>query len=92
MAKNLYKDTLDKELTSFFVLDYIGNSLCALSQAYEEAYGKAEFVFSGGVMSNSIIKHKLSSNFNAYFAEPALSADNAVGIAYLARRAYLNNN
>ena len=38
-------------------------------------------------MSNSIIKEKLSERFDAAFAVPAMSADNAVGIAYLTLRA-----
>jgi tRNA A37 threonylcarbamoyltransferase TsaD len=43
------------------------------------------FVFAGGVMCNSIIKNKLRSKFDAHFAEPLMSADNAVGIAELTR-------
>ena len=45
-------------------------------------------VFAGGVMSNGIIKKMLAEGREAYFAEPAMSADNAVGIAALALRAY----
>lgn len=92
MAKKLYDETSDKSLTSAFVLDYVGNSLSKISEAYEEQFGKNEFVFSGGVMSNSIIKAKIKERFKASFAEPMLSADNAVGIAYLAFRAYSNKN
>ncbi len=91
MAKKLYDDTASKELTSAFVLDYVGNSLLALCEAYEERFGRSELVFSGGVMSNSIIKEKLAKSFTSSFAEPALSADNAVGIAYLTLRAYNKN-
>ena len=91
VAKKLYGDTSSKELTSAFVLEYVGNSLYALCEAYEEKFGRSEFVFSGGVMSNSIIKDKLKKSFVSSFAEPALSADNAVGIAYLALRAYNKN-
>jgi hypothetical protein len=40
-------------------------------------------------MSNSILRKKLESKFESYFAEPLLSADNAVGIAKLTRRAYI---
>ena len=61
MAEKLYKDTNDKNLTAAFVLDYIGNSLLELTKSYETLYGKGEFLFSGGVMSNSIIKSKISS-------------------------------
>ena len=40
-------------------------------------------------MSNSIIKDRLAQNFDAVFSEPALSSDNAVGIAALTRQAYI---
>ena len=83
MALKLYTESGDKKLVSAFVLDYIGEALSLLAQKYEEEFGKSEFVFAGGVMSNSIIKNKLKSRFSASFAEPALSADNAVGIAAL---------
>ena len=92
ISDKLYRDTLDKSLVSAFVLEYLGNALCALCEAYEERHGKSEFLFSGGVMSNSIIKAKLKARFEASFAEPALSADNAVGIAYLAMRTHNKNN
>jgi N6-L-threonylcarbamoyladenine synthase len=70
------------------VLDYVGKSLAALASAYEERFGETEFIFAGGVMSNSIIKGMLKKNFNASFAEPSLSSDNAVGIAALTVREY----
>lgn len=88
IAKRLYSDTADKALVSAFVLDHIGDALKLLSEKYEERYGKSEFLYAGGVMSNSIIKEKLNSAFSASFAEPALSADNGVGIAYLAYLAH----
>ncbi len=87
MATKLYDETKDKALTSAFVLDYIEKAIILMSESYEEQYGKASFVYAGGVMSNSIIKKSLSDKFSAYFAEPAMSSDNAVGIAELARRA-----
>lgn len=83
MAEKTYRETGDKRLVSAFVLDYVGEALSLLAEKYEERYGKSEFVFAGGVMSNSIIKNKLKSRFSASFAEPSLSCDNAVGIAAL---------
>ena len=88
MAKKLYDETADSALTSAFVLDYILRSLSAVVEEYESLHGHKSFVFAGGVMCNSIIKRGLSSRFDAYFAEPAMSADNAVGIAALALRRY----
>ena len=88
MAVKLYEDTRDKSLTSAFVLNYIGRGLVLLADLYEEAFGETEFVFAGGVMCNSIIKNMISSRFDASFAEPSMSADNAVGIAALTVREY----
>jgi N6-L-threonylcarbamoyladenine synthase len=92
MAKELYDKTGDKSLTGAFVFDFLGRTLIALSEAYEERFGKSNFVYAGGVMCNSIIKKMLSERFTAYFAEPRLSSDNAVGVAALALRAYKREN
>lgn len=89
MAKDLYEKTGDKALTAAFVLDYVGRALCALAESYEQKYGKTDFIFAGGVMSNSIIKGMISKHFGASFAEPRLSSDNAVGIAALTLREIL---
>ena len=59
-----------------------------MMDAYEDIHGKSTFVLAGGVMCNSIIKEMLAAGHNVAFAEPAMSADNAVGIAALAVRAY----
>ena len=86
LALKLYRETEDARLTSAFVLDYIGNSLIMLAEDFENKYGKTKFVFAGGVMCNSIIKKMISERFDAKFAEPQMSCDNAVGIAALASR------
>jgi N6-L-threonylcarbamoyladenine synthase len=87
LAIELYSKTEDKELVAAFVFEYIGNAISAMCEEYTETYGDAEFVFAGGVMSNTIIRRKLEERFKACFAEPEFSTDNAVGIAELARRA-----
>ena len=92
MAKRIFDETSDKSLTSAFLLDYIARAIESVCDAYIEKYGNTPFVFAGGVMCNSIIKSRLSKKFNAFFAEPAMSADNAVGIAALALRRYLTTN
>ncbi len=90
MAKRLYLDTNDKCLVAAFVLDYISRAICAMVDSYIETFGKTEIVFAGGVMSNSIIRRELSSRYQSHFAEPDLSRDNAVGIAYLAYKKHTN--
>ena len=88
LALKLYIETNDKQLVSAFVLDYIYSGISALADAYIKKYGEGRLIFSGGVMSNSIIKARLMQKYDSAFAEPALSADNAVGIAFLTSLKY----
>ena len=90
IAIKLYDDTTDKSLVSAFVFEYVSNALVGVCDHFEKENGKTTFVFAGGVMSNSIIKAKLLERYDAVFAEPSLSADNAVGIAALTLKAYTN--
>jgi N6-L-threonylcarbamoyladenine synthase len=92
LAIKLYEESGDKCLVSAFVLNYIGRAIELTCDSFIEEYGDTPFVFAGGVMCNSIIKKRLNGRFDAAFAEPAMSADNAVGVAELARRAHLANN
>lgn len=85
MAKKIYDESADKSKTAAFVFEYIGNSIKQMCMNLIDEYGQMPFVFAGGVMCNSIIKDKLSKSFDAYFADPSMSADNAVGIAELTR-------
>lgn len=89
LAGKLYSETNDPSLTAAFVFEYIGEALSAMSEGYISRYGKTPILYAGGVLRNSIIRSKLSERFDAYFAEPDMSSDNAVGIANLARTAYL---
>ena len=88
MAIKLYNDTGDKSLTAAFVFDYVGKALILLAEEYQNSHGNTRFLFAGGVMCNSIIKNMLKERFDASFAKPEMSADNAVGIAVLTKRAY----
>lgn len=85
MAHKLYEDTGDTAKVAAFVFEYLGNAIVKMCEGLIEKYGNMPFVFAGGVMCNSIIKAKLKSHFDARFAEPMMSADNAVGIAELTR-------
>lgn len=89
MAVKLYSDTKDKSLVAAFVFDYIGRAISTMIDAYQSEYGSGKIICAGGVMCNRIIKEMLSSKYDVAFAEPALSADNAVGVAVLTCRAYV---
>lgn len=62
----------------------IADILIKMSQSAREQYGDLPIVFSGGVMSNTIINNKVTKTLNdVYFAEPTFSSDNACGTAIL---------
>lgn len=72
-----------REDTAKFLLTYIADTVCAMSEFALNKCGELPIVFAGGVMSNKIIKNIVTSKFDAAFAEPEFSCDNAAGIAYL---------
>lgn len=91
LAEKIYRENNNKELTSAFVFDYVAKTLFRMTENLRCAYPDIPVIYAGGVMSNRIIKNKLSENENVWFASPQFSADNAAGIALLCRRRYLKN-
>ena len=89
MARKMYEESGDVSKTAAFVFEYLGNSIIKMCEGLMEKYGDMPFVFAGGVMCNSIIKSKIKEKLNSRFAEPMMSADNAVGIAELTRLSYI---
>lgn len=69
---------------ALYCLNYIYSALDDSVVEIIDKYGNLPIVFSGGVMSNTIIRNKILEKFDAYFAEPQYSSDNACGIAILA--------
>lgn len=92
LALSLYEKTGDGSLVAAYTLDFIGETLSAISTEVRRRYPALAMVYAGGVMSNRRIQGMLGRRFaNTYFSEPAYSADNAAGIALLCRRALQNN-
>lgn len=83
LAKRCYSETGDPAAVAAFVFCYIGDSLAGMTEAYLSAYGDMPILYAGGVMSSAILQKRLTGNVDALFAPPALSADNAVGVAAL---------
>ena len=83
-AVQLYESTKDPAVVSVFVLHSVGRTLTAMRDGVREKYGEIPILYAGGVMSCGLIKEMLQEE-NAAFSEPALSSDNAVGAALLAR-------
>ena len=82
-CKKMFSEGESKEKTARFCIEYICASLDAMASALIDEYGNMPLVFSGGVMSNSIISKKLAEKYGAVFAKPEYSCDNAVGTAVL---------
>lgn len=87
-VENKCKQMLDKgnkhEDIALYCLSYIYSAIDDTVSELTAKYGHLPVVFSGGVMSNKIIRQKLESKYSSYFAEPQFSADNACGVAILA--------
>ena len=89
IAKKLYEKDGDPSEVAAFVFDFIRKTLTEMGKHGEMTYGKVPVLFAGGVMSNKLMRDKLNLQFEAYYAEPQFSADNAAGIALLGVRRYL---
>lgn len=72
-----------KEDTARFLLCYIADTVSTMTEYALDKFGHLPVVFAGGVMSNKIIRNIITSRFDASFAEPEFSCDNAAGIAFL---------
>lgn len=67
-----------------FAIDYINVNLEKMTLALLERHGSMPVLFAGGVSSNKTIRNNFENKFNAYFAEPQFSCDNAAGLAVYA--------
>lgn len=59
-------------------------ALRGMAYALKEQYGDIPLIFAGGVMSSRVLRGALETEFEAGFAEPQFSSDNAFGAALLA--------
>ena len=92
IALRLYRERGKPNEAAAFLFDFIGRTLCEMGAFAEEKYGRKPVLFAGGVMSNRLMRERLSARFDALFAEGAFSADNAAGIALLAREKFFSES
>lgn len=91
ICRKTYENGASKEETAALCLEYIEKTLEEMCASLLKKYGNIPVVFAGGVMSDVIIKEQLLKKFNAYFAQPEFSSDNAVGTALLCSIMHKNN-
>ena len=82
-CKKMFEDGNIPEDIAFYCINYIRSALDDTVNEIISKYGNLPLIFSGGVMSNSIIRNDFVNRYDAYFAEPQYSSDNACGIAIL---------
>ncbi len=83
-VKNMISSGSSDEDVAKFVIDALCETVNSMLFAVTEKYGELPIVFSGGVSSNSLLREYISSRYNAYFAHPSFSCDNAAGVAIYA--------
>lgn len=66
-----------------FVFEVLFTYICNMIEQVYVTYNQKPVLFIGGVMSNLLLRKRLSNLYDSYFASPELSSDNAVGIAWL---------
>ncbi len=69
---------------ALFCLRSVEAALQSMADALLEQHPGKHLVFSGGVMSNGIIRKDFEARYDCSFAAPEFSADNAAGVAVLA--------
>ena len=89
MATKLWQESGDAALIAAFTLQFIGDTLIAMTEELDARIGALPIVYAGGVMSNRYLQSRLGERENTYFAEPQFSADNAAGISLLCRKQFL---
>ena len=72
-----------KEDIAAFCLQSVAAALEGMTEHLLLEYGGLPLLYAGGVMSNAMIRDRFTARYGARFAPPALSADNAAGVAIL---------
>ncbi|MBQ7669468.1 MAG: peptidase M22 [Clostridia bacterium] len=81
-AKALFESEKNINLTAAFTISAVSDVIAKLTENVLTRYPGIPIVYSGGVMSCSVIRKRLEDK-DRYFAPPEFSSDNAAGIAYL---------
>lgn len=90
-CRKMFDNNSSKENIAYYCLKYIEATLMSMTDKLLEKYGQLPLLYAGGVMSNSIIRKTFENEYNAHFAAPEFSSDNAAGTAYLTLRKVNND-
>ena len=90
-CKKMLIENTDKCDVANYCLQFVGKTIEKMTDYVVEKCGDLPVVYAGGVMSDKIIRNRLENKFNASFAAPEFSCDNAAGTAILAYLRGKNN-
>lgn len=83
-CKKLFMQGAPPALVARHCMESVLAALRGMVYALKETYGDMPLVFAGGVMSSRVLRVALETEFEAGFAQPQFSSDNAFGAALLA--------
>lgn len=83
-CQKMLADGESPEDIALFCLKSVEAALQSMADALLEQHPGKHLVFSGGVMSNGILRKDFEARYDCSFAAPEFSADNAAGVAVLA--------
>ena len=84
LAEKMLREGKSRAYVARFAIEYVLAAVEGMSEALRQRYSDLPFVYAGGVMSDSIIRDRLTARYDCLFAKPEFSCDNAAGIAVLA--------
>ena len=84
IAAKLRKEGRSDAFIARYAIEFISSAIEGMSVRIREVYGDLPFVYAGGVMSDAIIRERLTARADCLFALPEYSSDNAAGAAVLA--------
>lgn len=67
-----------------YCIEYITSALEAITDGLLVKFPADSLIYSGGVMSNTLVRERFTAKYGAVFSAPGYSSDNAVGTAVLA--------
>lgn len=85
-CEKMLADNEKKEDIAKYCIDFISQALYEMTACIRDKYPDLPLLYSGGVMSNTLIRKRFSEEFGAVFAAPGFSSDNAAGTAVLASK------
>jgi N6-L-threonylcarbamoyladenine synthase len=86
-CRKMIEEKFPPEDIARYCIAYLSEMTSSMIENALKRCGDLPVICAGGVMSNSIIQADIRRKFGCLFAPPALSSDNAVGVAVLAAAA-----